>query len=113
MTLPELLTSIKALADKATPDWECLDSPVQFEGLTHRKDILSGQIGSVHRYKVASGVCENEAEFIAHARQDIPRLVTALERAIKQRNTAMGMFGHLASQETFDEEIEAILKGEK
>lgn len=119
MTIQEALDEIKARADKATPGpwhltttyamgeaWENIigngKQLFEMRDLSHRDDI------------------NKDAIFCSHARTDIPRLLSALQKAIEQRNhwlsdSFYGEDGSLMHGRIKDEdaEIEAILKGEK
>lgn len=69
MTLDQILTEIKERADKAT------EGP--WETTAYSEDNMLGDFYAVGP-KVSYKQCEHDAIFVAHARTDVPRLVSAL-----------------------------------
>jgi hypothetical protein len=86
MTIQFKLAEIKERADKATPaPWcekRCNDDGLIMEvsdSTGWRKDYPFAYIAKLGGW----GYCGNNGQFIAHARQDIPMLLSAIETAVE------------------------------
>lgn len=138
--LTNLLAAIEARAEKATPGpWENEDDripgaelPWRSTGLIWQKDDQSYQksVCRIEAHKLAAHSPEEEiagfeanADFIAHARTDIPRLIKALKKCREQRDEALegerlereirfgAEYRPRDSRPEFDAELLAILTG--
>lgn len=106
---PEQLAEIKARADRATPGpWHKVsDCP-------HPSELCSGcsETWTGVREAYAPGDSEREyenADFIAHARSDIPALIAALEEAQADVQSLLGDCPEL-EQKSRIEQLEAALR---
>jgi hypothetical protein len=105
----EELREIKARAEAATPGpW-----------ITH--EPLKAKIIAVKREKAFDYICSlqvsncpnfrNDAEFIAHAREDVPNLIAEVERLRKSVDDAMATVRHItAMYEDANVEIKRLKK---
>lgn len=79
---PEELTAIRERAERATPGpWKALDN---WRGVMYKYVAAPGGV-------VTDGIAHHNAEFIAHAREDIPKLLAEIERlrtALEEINRA-------------------------
>lgn len=87
-TLPTLLAQIAERAEKATPGpWTKVSSlPTYAIANGYGTDVVTAT-GREYRqwHPGRHGCVVDDAEFIAHARHDVPRLLKALEKCIGQR----------------------------
>lgn len=115
-TLQQLIDEIKLRCEAATP------GPWRIDILR----MLKPRVEDVYRIGAGGlpeGSSSNNAEFIAHARTDIPKLVEALEKCITQRDFyALALLGETGPDfleeyqedlELSNSEIETILAGEE
>ncbi len=96
-TLPDLLSEIKSRADKATGGpWH---SSKQYK----MNMLLDSDGGIIFR---KDGILREDLKFIAHAREDVPRLLTALQFMIDVLDPE-----EFTTNECIIERLERILQG--
>ena len=112
----KVLDEIKARAERATPGpWYTYPCGMLAEFVM--SNIPGDEPGTNQAVcSMHDELSPQNAEFIAHAREDVPRLVAALYRAMAQRDKALSQIDlddcMDLHQLAGNEEIEAILNGE-
>jgi hypothetical protein len=108
MTLQQKLEEIKERAEKATDGPWLNDERIVLQDSGIQPHICYSY--TADGYSLTDKPIEN-AEFIAHARTDVPLLLKALAKCIEQRDELLDR--HDYARKSWDRELKAIFEGDE